>query len=292
MRTAYLDTSHISEWYQAAMAVGTKPPWTQLDEVDWAVTRLAVSYVLVAELAGMADHRRDAACDWLQAKNPLWVMGHQRLWPLEIEYWTRNALGLRPPASRPIGEAAYALGRRSPPPYRMPDPTGVVQRARRKAFETVQRLGLDRQNASARGHTDEEIVAVTEGKQLNALLAECWQVTGPRFEKNEKAMRRRVSRLFERSPASFPMFRIHRHAITALGFAAEKQDVESHSFEKRHRGTAGDLLHLVAAAHCNVFTCDQRTSDLIGDERLELGLPQQIAGSKEVVLDQLLGALG
>lgn len=81
--------------------------------------------------------------------------------------------------------------------------------------------------------------------------------------------------------------RFIRHAAKdVLGRAS----VESRAFDKQ-RGDFYDISHLVGAAYCDVFTCDQRTADRLGDGRALIGrLPAITAAEGPEYLSERISA--
>src|SRR5262249_25392436 len=74
-------------------------------------------------------------------------------------------------------------------------------------------------------------------------------------------------------PYHYTYFRM----FVPLSFDVPASGIKTPSAVKKFRGDFLDLCHLGGGSYCEIFTCDKRTSDYIGDARQKLGLPRQIA---------------
>jgi len=78
-------------------------------------------------------------------------------------------------------------------------------------------------------------------------------------------------------PLALPMSRIVHHAFTNVGDRIADQTVTSKNFTERYGSFLFDLRHLVAAAFCDVFTCDYFVDQMLTDFRVRRGLPKQLS---------------
>jgi hypothetical protein len=83
-------------------------------------------------------------------------------------------------------------------------------------------------------------------------------------------------------PLSLPINRIPQHLWGAVGDLILRQSPESNKFAERYGSMAWDIRHATAAPFADVFTCDRRVAEFMGNFRTDRGLARQLSVGGEI----------
>lgn len=85
-------------------------------------------------------------------------------------------------------------------------------------------------------------------------------------------------------PLSLPINRIAPHLWGAIGKRIlDQPSADSDSFAKRYSSMAWDIRHAIGGAVSDIFTCDRRVAESMGNFRTDRGLPRQLNRGKDLV---------
>jgi hypothetical protein len=283
---------------------------------------LCLSFAHLLELLrGRDATERRARAAWLDSLDVVWLLDRDEVLGLELERLLRNAAlgraeqlgfpaaptllstfrGLTP-TSLPsvlqrgtVTALVEAVGDDAGTQGRLGGLSAVGQQASERFFvdrsQYEAELGTRRLHAELRAKTDRALLntalavsahlAATDPsyRVRNGLL---WTSPGEDFV-------RRVMRPLDELRHELPSAFVFHEAMRRVGdHVGRKGHLGSSFFRKKARKSdVFDWMHLLGAAYCDVFTCDDYTSECLGDARLLLGRAPQV-----VFLEGDIAALG
>ncbi|WP_394845136.1 hypothetical protein LZC95_49915 [Pendulispora brunnea] len=302
--TFYLDQSTVSDAFRAV----TVPPRADAAYrplLAWMErlareANLCFSIAHIAEIARWADHGlADALAEWLDGITTVWVRPMLEVMTEEEDYWTAVAAGATPQTE----VIPFALS-----------PTGVFSRT-----SVADSIRAFREPGSISSPAGEELFEQEDNEVRTMLRAiqqnEAWvreQKWSAQKKSNEResarkadlfarardaAIRRNAAPanawidpdgdiqgalvdLVDQDPRSLPSWRIRRDFNDKFDQVARARKPGSRG-ESKLISSFRDYWHLaVAAAYCDVFTCDQLVYDAIAPARTRLGKKATLAPSK------------
>lgn len=298
----YLDQSTISDAVTANFigAREDRPHYRRLLNIIERVAsnaNLCIGWPHVYEFAKWNERDAQAATAWLDSLPIVWVHQTKRVTDSEIEAVLRHVVGAAPSAPEPFapsylatyhrwdneglsqGLSRTALTRIVADARRV----GSVDRWDRESLKWATRLHQDRRDNPRNEADKREILAAQVEQALRGEVANVHASlvgTDPSYSLLgvgvEEAVERVVA-VYRTDARAFCCWRITDALHAAFADKAAVLTLGSKRFlELSSSGL--DIEHAtVAAAYCDVFTCDRLTSSWIGDWRERLGLTRQLA---------------
>jgi hypothetical protein len=156
------------------------------------------------------------------------------------------------------------------------------------AYSIVQArdFAIDRKRAVSEGFTDDEITQVLSSSAPHAASTMLTRAhlalreeDGFRSAKLDQPSEVEISqaiRAITLDPRALPAFRVSSEVLNNFALRIRQQDPGSNRFGQ-HQSAWFDMLHCGAgAAYCDVFTCDTRTAQDLGDIRTALRRQPQL----------------
>lgn len=303
--TLYLDTSTLSKPFNAHQLGRDGEPYREYAPLfSWiehvaTTANLVVAHVHVAELADWSDV--DAArglVQWLDALPLVWTRFYSYVLDDEDEYWVcRSVEQPRPEPVRPFAPSMVSAfeGMRfheSPEVLARSNLVRVWEDERQdgtlarqmneQAMQIAAHLHTDRRNAGWPNvaAANYERAALNVRSHLRQRAGEAFRRMEARGEAPSSSwgdVQNPFVAQHEDVPTAMPLQRVTDHLVQGFGETAARRTPGSSKYNKLDSSMA-DVFHALAgAAYCDVFTCDQLTSEWLGDVRVQLGLQRQLA---------------
>lgn len=306
--TVYLDQSTICDAFQAHLQPSRhhvyRPllPWIERVAHE---ANLCLSTAHIAEVSRWSDHATaNALADWIDGLPTVWIRSMSDLGDEEDEYWTKVAAGLNPSVdvepftSSLIAAFSEITADASTEALRRPGSIHpFLDIARAHGFrgleawmsETIHEVLVDREWAREQRWSDDrkdEEIAHKRRVDLRIRAEEARMRINMRSDADLKgrqldaAVQDALVNLVERDSLAMPTWR------TTGAFSARFAEVASglrppSSKERELVSSFFDYQHLaVAAAHCDVFTCDRMVREAISPTREKLGRSTTLAAGK------------
>lgn len=314
-KTIYLDQSTLSDAFRSCLEPPTaSAAYQPLNAWIGRVAReanLCVSTAHILETAAFPPERTVQAerfAAWIDSLPTVWMRSMLDVIEEESDYWTKMAAGITP-ASEVVVFASDIEGAFS----------GITAEQRRSAaarpgsihpYLDAARVLVEREREDQARHA--ERLAMVEAQRTNQEAVLAAGVTAEERRRDldsktrteiRKVARDAVTRMNERqdadlregplsqsvqdklvelvaaNPKALPSWRVRRaHAMRLAERYRTLPRTEKH--EKKIDGDGGDYHHLgVAAAHCQIFTCDRTVAGAIHEARVALGLPPPLSRS-------------
>ena len=303
----YLDQSHLSDAFDGKRGIGSDAAINaELAAVVEEVARRGTLCLSSGHLVELANRPRLdealAVARWLDGLEPMWFQA-QGAAERELADEVERRLGLKGPAavepSLPIHSAITAamkdiLGGVSVAGtvdiLRDPTIAGMLRRAHgkldrevyaRQALAMFEKLHVDR-STLAPGTTPEKVAAKTRLKLGWHLQREARQAIDKRpfiigeSRPTHPEISDAVLALLDEQRA-LPLNKVGSHVMRNVGERIARQTLGSGGFEARYASFAMDMIHALAAAVVDVFTCDSFMGDVMGDFRKRRGMERQIS---------------
>ena len=100
-----------------------------------------------------------------------------------------------------------------------------------------------------------------------------------------------VARTLVNQPDAIPLDRLMIRTLGQLAKKVTAQDADSRAFRRRYRSATHDIMHLTGAAYGDIFTCDRRIDEAIGNFRTDRSFPPQLSVRGEGGADAFVEAL-
>jgi hypothetical protein len=113
-------------------------------------------------------------------------------------------------------------------------------------------------------------------REANARLAKKRDVDCYLWTHRSVDFEQRFVELYETDASSFRTFRVSNEGIKQLGENAKKRKAGGNAERSELPGASADLVHAIAGAYCDVFTCDRATATWMGPLRAQFGLAPPI----------------
>jgi len=321
--TFYLDQSTLCEAFLAVSLPGSRrasdPAYRRLLPcIERVATNanLCLSIIHLLELAAWSDiAAADGIATWLDALPVVWMQKVDTILSDEAEYWLKASIGLSPPPVQPFApsmwgvferwtpaESAIAIEHSSVPGavqiFREMNHTGGSDLSRAAA----QVFRADRQRFGHWSDTQKmERFEYNWRVDLRKLAREVHRTLESRGDAEYNASGRTSGDVMESfvefvesSATALPARKVMR--VFTQGFAdVAARRTEGSRQDRELASSVNDGQHAALGVYCDVFTCDQLTSRMLGDIRTQLGRQRQLSagdiGSPEMFVETLLRTL-
>jgi hypothetical protein len=325
-KTVYLDQSTLCDAYRACMsppsALATYKPLKGWIERVAREANLCLSTAHIVEISRIPSQhtvQAEQIAAWIDSMPTLWMRSINDIEPEEGDYWTKIAAGITPAHEVDVFAAdiseAFAMMDAAAMREAASMPGSIcpyLDAAREYGFaeqrddmlKMVEAFRVNYEQVTALGWTKEQKRQDRESKQrvdIRTIALEAVE----RMNRNGDAdlgttplLRSQVMnplvKLVEINLKALPSWRVRQ--AHSMGIAERYRTLPR--TKKREDDVRGDWLdyqHVaVAAAHCDVFTCDGRVAASIRDARVGLGLappltPKHHRGGVAGFVSELMG---
>lgn len=294
-RTVYLDWSTLCNAFKGTEHLaGPRVEFQRLHEIVEALAatgRLCLSPSHISEL--LIWRPQQAAlrmAKWLDELRPAWIRAFTPLIDEELRWWLNSELRLPQQSSYApfVANLSSAFAHwTGPDTPHIPTIEGFVRYAhehpsvpesREHALQCFQRLHADR-TLVAGEHSQAEVGRCLRIK-FQQLLVQRAQTLNLRHLNGAKVSAAELPALVggvvDREE-SVPCNRLISAVIGDLAAGVTAQQSDSARFRDRYSSMGYDLQHLCGGAYCDVFTCDRRVDQAIGEFRERRGLGRQLS---------------
>ena len=249
-----------------------------------------------------------AFAEWIESLEPVWCRSADRALDGELQWWLRRELGMsRSTEYSPFSESfTGVIGAPSSPSgaadllakHRLQDKVRDVYSRRAhlpdiKGFSTdaFRQLHRDRM----RGYPPELIENVISERTVQGLgsrARQLWPTLVAERPGLSEADVVNASRALVSQPEAIPLDRLMNRTLGGLAKQTTAQDADSRAFRRRYRSATHDIMHLTGSAYGDIFTCDRRIDEAIGNLRTDRGLLPQLSVRGEGGAAAFVEALG
>jgi hypothetical protein len=288
--TVYLDWSSLCLAFKAteglAPADDSARRLRNIVETLAAAGSLCLSPVHLSEL--ITWHPKQSAllmANWLDSLRATWVRRPDPFNDEELLWWIRHYLGLhQPPAYSPFASNLSHAFNSGMYPVSVVD---IVQNthndhgtldSKDHAVRELQRLHRDRSDLTS-AFSLQDVARIGSEKfhamlLLRASFLDIRDAAGKRLDNAELAA---IVRQVASDEASVPFARLCSTLVHSLVPTILGQDPNSRRFQRRYASMSHDMMHLLGAAYCDVFTCDYLVDCAIDTFRERHGRHRQLS---------------
>lgn len=298
-RSVYLDTSHMSYALQnGEMKGGPNAQYKRGVDTLRALSRrdnLCVSMIHILEFAGIPDSElRKTIGRELDALDLVWVFPFTEVEKKEVIVWggERFPSDMRAHAFAPSLVASLrwtGLAKEWEEALQNDSPSMVIEQMAANPTEhaayrdfSVRAMGVLVRNRRDELSRMTPAALLTHERRagrrnIERIVKDLKSDDGVSNNVAKRLTRAAIEQ-WRKTTRAFPYTRLLHRAIDAFALENVNQDPKSKNFSK-HASALDDMAHLVGAAYCDTFTCDQKTLKLIGSSRATLGFDKALAGA-------------